>query len=135
MLAILFFIFILLAIFPTFDWRDHRGEFQIKCQIELASLGTALDAYQSKYSVFPKGNAVEIVKALLGDNPKRIKFINIGANNLSATGEFLDPWKTPFAIKFSPTNSFILSSAGKDKIWGSKDDIIFDSILNNFVKP
>ena len=136
MLAILFLIFMLVAIFfPQFGCRDHRGEFQMKCQLELVSLGTALESYQSKYLVFPEGDAVEIVKALLGDNPEKIKFLDVRASDLSPAGEFLDPWKTPFAIKFSPTNSFILSSAGKDKIWGSKDDIVFNSVSNDFVKP
>lgn len=132
-LAILFLIFMVVAIFfPQFGCRNHRGEFQMKCWLELVSLGTALEAYQSKYLIFPEGSAVEIVKALLGDNPEKIKFLDVRASDLSPAGEFLDPWKTPFTINFSPTKSFVLSSAGKDNIWGNKDDIIFKSGSKDF---
>ena len=47
----------------------------------------------------------------------------------------VDPWETPYKIDFYQQTNFILRSAGKDKIFGDADDIIFNSVSNNFVKP
>lgn len=51
-------------------------------------------------------------------------------------GELLDAWKTPYKIKSTPaSNCIIISSAGRDRIWGTKDDIVFNSVSNDFVDP
>ena len=55
--------------------------------------------------------------------------------SINQAGEFLDPWGTPYAINFTSTNSFVISSAGKNKVFGDADDIVFNSISNGFVKP
>ena len=46
-----------------------------------------------------------------------------------------DPWETPYQIQFFQQTNYIIRSAGKDKIFGDKDDIIFNSASNDFVKP
>ena len=77
-LAILFFVFMLLTILLPiiFAPNDHERP-QSKCRIEVESIGTALESYQSAYSAFPSGNSIEITKALLGENPRKIKFLNL----------------------------------------------------------
>jgi len=50
-------------------------------------------------------------------------------------GEILDIWKTPFRIKIIPPTNFVVRSAGPDKKFGDPDDIIFNSVSNDFVKP
>ncbi len=47
----------------------------------------------------------------------------------------VDPWEMPYQVEFSQLTNFIVRSAGKDKILGDGDDIIFNSASNNFVKP
>ena len=47
----------------------------------------------------------------------------------------VDPWKTPYKIEFFQQTNFIICSAGKDKIFDDADDIIFNSVSNDFVKP
>jgi hypothetical protein len=64
-----------------------------------------------------------------------VEFIRPKNMSVNQAGELLDPWGTPYAISFSSTNSFVISSAGKDKIFGDKDAIIFNSVSNDFVKP
>lgn len=50
-------------------------------------------------------------------------------------GELLDIWRRAYKIEiFRPTN-FTIRSAGRDRIWDTKDDIIFNSVSNDFVKP
>jgi hypothetical protein len=47
----------------------------------------------------------------------------------------IDPWQTPYQIEFSQQTNLITHSAGKDKMFGTKDDIVFNSPSNDFVKP
>ena len=105
------------------------------CRMDLMDIKNALDGYQSKYGCYPTGNELEVVKILRGDNQQRYQFLNIKPNRLNPDKKYADPWGTPFAINFPSTNSVVLSSAGRDKTWGDKDDIIFNSISNGFVNP
>lgn len=74
-------------------------------------------------------------KQLSGDNPQRIVFALIKADFINTNGDFLDPWHMPYYVSFPNTNTFIITSGGKDKNFGTKDDIIFNSVSNDFVKP
>jgi hypothetical protein len=55
--------------------------------------------------------------------------------NTNATGEVIDIWQTPYRIELVGRTNFVVRSAGKDKIFGDADDIIFNSVSNDFVKP
>jgi hypothetical protein len=79
--------------------------------------------YQCEFGSYPKGDYDQVLKKLFRDDPQKIEFFRV------------DPWGTPFAINFLSTNSFVISSAGKDKIFGDADDIIFNSVSNDFAKP
>ena len=120
---------------PIISNPNHKPALNTICRLELANIKNSIDGYQSKYANYPAGNQSEIIKSLCGDNLQKYQFLNIKVNQLNSDKEYLDPWGTPFAINFSSTNSFVVSSAGKDKIWGDKDDIIFNSTSNDFVKP
>jgi len=88
------------------------------------------------YGAYPIGDGITIFRKLFsGDNPRKICFINVNTNSINAAGEFADPWGMPYKINFLSTNNFVIASAGKDKIFGNKDDIIFNSASNDFVRP
>jgi hypothetical protein len=107
-----------------------------QCRLVLMMrLQAEIKNYQYEFGSYPTGDCTQVIKQLLGDNPKKIEFLNPKNPFINQAGELLDPWGTPFAINFLSTNSFIISSAGKDKKFGDKDDIIFNSISNDFVKP
>jgi hypothetical protein len=57
------------------------------------------------------------------------------ANHTNTFGALIDGWQTPFQIKFAEHTNFIIYSAGPNKIFGDTDDIIFNSVSNDFVKP
>ncbi|HXI70722.1 MAG TPA: type II secretion system protein GspG [Verrucomicrobiae bacterium] len=124
--------FILLAILGN---PNHKPALNAICRLELGDIKNALDGYQSKYANYPAGNQSEIIRCLCGNNPERYQFLNIKASQLNLDKGYLDPWGSPFTINFSSTNSFVISSAGKDKLFDTKDDIIFNSLSNDFVKP
>jgi hypothetical protein len=79
--------------------------------------------YKYEFGSYPIGDYAQVLKKLFGDDPQKIEFLRV------------DPWGTPYAINFLSTNSFIISSAGKDKKFGDTDDIIYNSVSNDFVKP
>ena len=94
-----------------------------RCRVVLMMrLKAEIGNYKYKFGSYPTGNYAQILKKLFGDDPT-IEFFRV------------DPWGTPFDINFPSTNSFIISSAGKDKIFGDTDDIIFNSVSNDFAKP
>jgi type II secretory pathway pseudopilin PulG len=106
-----------------------------EAQLEIAGLILALKTYQSANGTYPNAESTALLKKLLGDNPQKTIFVSIKAGSINTNGEYLDPWGTPYSISFPTTNSFVISSAGKDKIFGDADDIIFNSASNDFVKP
>ena len=55
--------------------------------------------------------------------------------NTNATGEVIDIWQTPYRIELVGRTNFVISSAGKNRRFGDADDIIFNSVSNDFVKP
>ena len=91
--------------------------------------------YQNEFGGYPNGNNAQVLKKLFGDNPERIEFLRPKNMSINKAGEFLDPWGTPYIINFLSTNGFIIDSAGRDKIFGDADDIVFNSVSNDFVKP
>lgn len=64
-----------------------------------------------------------------------------GTNTLSysyrtnADGKIHDLWDTPYKIQIFNRTNFIIRSAGRNKVFGDSDDIIFDSASNDFGKP
>jgi len=106
-----------------------------RCKVVMRMLQAEIGNYKYEFGSDPTGDCAQIFKKLFGDNPKKIEFIHPRNTFTNQAGEFLDPWGTPYTISFAPTNSFVISSAGKDKIFGDADDIIFNSVSNDFVKP
>ena len=98
-------------------------------------LRAEIEGYKNEFGSYPTGDNAQILKKLFGDNPKQIKFLRPKNVSINQAGEFLDPWGTPFAINFLSTNSFVISSDGPNRKFGDKDDIIFNSVSNDFVKP
>jgi len=57
------------------------------------------------------------------------------ADRTNALGGISDIWNTPYRFEILVRTNFIIRSAGPNKIFGDADDIIFDSLSNDFVKP
>ena len=53
----------------------------------------------------------------------------------NAGGEVIDIWGTAYQIKLLGPTNFAVGSAGKNLKFGDADDIVFNSISNDFVKP
>jgi hypothetical protein len=106
-----------------------------RARFDESQLGAGMEEYKSIFGDYPIGENVSVVRALARDNPKKLLLLNLGVNSTNKNGEFIDPWKTPYKIVFNGTNCFTIFSAGPNQSFGDQDDIIFNSVSNNFVKP
>jgi len=97
----------------------------------------SIENYKQAFGSYPTGENASIVRALAvaGDNPQKLRLFYLSINSTNESGEFIDPWKTPYKIVFDGTNRVKIYSAGIDRIFGNADDIIFNSVSNDFVKP
>jgi hypothetical protein len=106
----------------------------IRTRLEIGDLNFSLNHYKSAYGVFPTGEYSNIVSLLAGNNPQRVVFLNFRRTS-EHPNEMVDPWGTPYQIVFFQQTNFVICSAGKDRKFGDADDIIFNSISNDIVKP
>ena len=92
--------------------------------------------YKDEFGSYPIGINAVVTKSLRGENLKHKMFANFDGRSpqaINQSGQCVDGWGTPFQIDLSATNSPVIRSAGRDKIFGNKNDIGFDK--NSFVKP
>ena len=98
------------------------------------ALFMAMENYKQDFRSYPAGESSNVVRVLAGDNPQKTIYLNF-RRSIEHPNEMVDPWATPYQITFLQQTNFIIRSAGKDKVFGNLDDIVFNSISNNFVKP
>jgi len=105
-----------------------------KARIDIAAIVNAIKSFQGDYGFIPSGENSNIVRILTGDNPKKIVYLNFRRLEENPSVMF-DPWKTPYQFEFFQGTNFIIRSAGRNKIFGTMDDVVFNSVSNDFVKP
>jgi type II secretory pathway pseudopilin PulG len=90
----------------------------------IVQIQTAIEAYDTEYSEMPDAsNNAHLIKVLSGDNPRKIEFISIKSSELSPDGQVLDEWGTPLRIYIDVYTKIHVTSAGRDQIFGTPDDI------------
>lgn len=132
LLIVLIAVFLIGMCIPLFS--KPKIQRPTRAKLEIASLAWALKSYETEYGVLPAGESSNTMRVLSGDNPKKIQFLNF-RRTIEHPNEMVDPWLTPYQIQFLQRTNFIICSAGKDKIFSNNDDIIFNSVSNDFVKP
>ena len=96
-------------------------------RMEISNLSAALTHYQAELAENPSGTKANILKTLLGENSKKLPFLHVNPKAVNSRGEFMDPWKTPYQINIIGQTNFIIRSAGPNRIFGDKDDLISKS--------
>jgi len=101
----------------------------------MTAISAALQEYNNKTGSYPEGDTKAVLKAL-SDNTNSQGHAYLVFNRVAGhLYEDLDPWGTPYQIEIFGQTNFIICSAGKNMNFGDKDDIVFNSISNDFVKP
>ena len=72
----------------------------------------------------PTGTNAEIMKAVMGGNPKGARLGPPENQSLNASGELVDRWGTPIFFHQMSKTSMEIRSAGPDRVMWTDDDIL-----------
>jgi hypothetical protein len=87
-----------------------------------------LETFERDFGNYPTGNNVSIVNALVRADPKKRSYLQTDGRSPSAINEqtqLVDAWGIPFQVDFQGTNSPMVRSAGRNKVFGDADDLNF----------
>lgn len=91
----------------------------------LENMRRAIRNYGARFGGNPVGTNPEITRALAGDNPGQVKFLNSDDGlRVNADGELVDPWGTPFFFHQLSGTEMEIHSAGPDKRMWTDDDLV-----------
>ena len=91
----------------------------------LENMRRAIRNYGSRFGGNPVGTNPEIPRALAGDNPGQVKFLNPDDGlRVNADGELVDAWGTPFFFHQLSGTEMEIHSAGPDKKMWTDDDLV-----------
>jgi hypothetical protein len=94
---------------------------------DLEQVKDVVDAFVRSVKIpgaLPTGSNRELVAALAGENPHRIRFLDPAASYLNADGELLDRWQVPLFFHFVEADDVGLRSAGPDRVMWTADDVL-----------
>jgi hypothetical protein len=74
---------------------------------DVDSLFFALQKYKEQVGGYPAGGNLEVAKALMGSNSKKVIVIVGNRIRVNEKGEFVDPWGTPMRMYFSDVGALI----------------------------
>jgi hypothetical protein len=101
-----------------------------KLSDDVGNLFAGLQQYKDHIGSYPIGGNSQVVKALLGHNPKNIIILVGRKTELNEKGEFVDPWGTPLKIYFAD-NNVLVRSAGPNRRFDDSTSIDFDDYIRS----
>jgi hypothetical protein len=114
----------------TFFAPTSRGPHEpgiLKTSVTRSALKTACKSFLVEYKMFPSGDNATITAALRGANPRRVIFIELNSRDVNSVGEVVDPWGTPYRFTMENGQPPLIRSAGPDRAFDTKDDLISSS--------
>ncbi len=109
-------------------WKVNARTAKFNDDIE--NLFSGLQKYKEHVGSYPVGSNAEVVKALLGKNPKNVIILVSRKNELNPKGEFVDPWGTPLRIYFSDSG-VLVRSAGPNRRFDDTASVEFDDFIRS----
>jgi hypothetical protein len=102
----------------TADAERKAGE------IEASKVTLMLRDYRTRMGENPVGTNAEIMKAVMGGNPKGATFGPPEGQALNGNGELVDRWGTPYFFHQLSAKSMEIRSAGPDRQMYTEDDVV-----------
>jgi hypothetical protein len=91
----------------------------------LENTRTAIHNYGQRFGGNPVGSNAEITRALGGENPGQVNYLNAEDGlRVNDRGELMDAWGTPFFFHQLSGTEMEIHSAGPDKILWTLDDLV-----------
>ena len=101
--------------FAMQKWNKTEADFKTaKFNEDVDNLFYALQKYKEQVGSYPIGSNAEVVRALMGNNPKNLMILVGRKKDLDSKGQIVDPWGTPLRIYFSG-EGVLIRSAGPNK--------------------
>ena len=99
-------------------------EMAAKAAIDLDKVGLMLRDYRTLMGENPVGTNAEIMKAVMGGNPKQSRLGPPEGQQTNGNGELVDRWGTPYFFHQMSRTDMEIRSAGPDlKMW-TDDDVV-----------
>ena len=96
---------------------------QTKAEMSQVSMG--LQLYRQEYGTYPEPtDNAELIQVLSKNNPRKLSFYTLSPSR-NPDGVLLDGWSRPFVFEKIP-DGFRIRSAGKDGVFGTRDDLQTD---------
>ena len=95
-----------------------------KAAIEVDKVGLMLRDYRTRMGENPVGTNAEIMKAVMGGNPKQARLGPPEGQQINGDGELLDQWGTPYFFHQMSKSDMEIRSAGPDRKMWTADDVV-----------
>lgn len=92
--------------------------------IEVDKVTLMLRDYRTRMGSNPVGTNAEIMKAVMGDNPKGARLGPPEGQALNGNSELIDRWGTPYFFHQLSATSMEIRSAGPDREMYTEDDLV-----------
>lgn len=80
--------------------------------------------YRSLTGENPVGTNAEVMRALMGDNPRQATLGPPEGQTLNAQGELVDRWGVPLFFHQLSKTQMEIRSAGPDQVLWTEDDVV-----------
>lgn len=91
--------------------------------LDLDKAGLMLRDFRTLMGTNPVGTNAEIMKAVMGGNPKNARLGPPEGQSLNGNGELVDRWGTAYFFHQMSATHMEIHSAGPDKFFGTADDV------------
>ena len=95
-----------------------------KAVIEVDQVGLMLRDYRTRMGENPVGPNADIMKAVMGGNPKKARLGPPEGQQINGNGELVDRWGTPYFFHQESRTNMEIRSAGPDRKMWTEDDIL-----------
>lgn len=94
-----------------------------KGAIDLDKVSLMLRDYRTRMGENPTGTNAEIMKAVMGGNPKKAQLGPPEGQQVNGNGELVDRWGTPYFFHQVSKSDMEIRSAGPDQKMWTDDDV------------
>ena len=95
-----------------------------KAAIDLDKVSLMLRDYRTRMGENPTGTNAEIMKAVMGGNPKKAQLGPPEGQQVNGNGELVDRWGTPYFFHQMSKSDMEIRSAGPDRKMWTDDDVV-----------
>jgi hypothetical protein len=109
---------------PSSPAPRHAENAEPEVAADFDKVALMLRAYRTIAGENPVGTNAEIMKAIMGGNPKSAQLGPPDGQTLNGSGELVDRWGTPYFFHQLSKDLTEIHSAGPDRRMGTQDDLV-----------